>query len=203
MIRQLIHINTAPTRLELNAPIGQYDITSPRASWEITNTRPKMTAKSDPIKLKIDRREMYDSMGIYWPDNFRRKTVSDAKQMVLQAIGEINEEWSAIGRTQGAAMIDIVMNKSGYKTTELDYTWIPSVRPNITWHGGTPTKVDFTMHKLDVKWQTHERPNVKYNMGQKNIRVVDYYQVNIEYVGTLSDTLKVGLETAQKLNIKI
>ena len=203
MVRQLININTAPLRLDINVKLGSYDMTSPRASWDVNVTKSEMTVKKDPVKLKIDRRDMYASMGIYMPSDFAEKTVRENKQLVLDTIAEIGEDWRSVGETQGASLVDICLKNSGWNTVELHQTWIPGVKPNITWSGGTPSKVDFTQFKLDIKWQTHERPNVRYEKGANQVSVSQWNKVNIEYTGTVSDVIKLGSESARKLNIKV
>ena len=202
-MRNLLNINSIPLRLSMRVPLGRYDITSPKASWEIDVTKSQMTVKSDPIKIRIDRREMYASMGIYMPDNFRRKTEQESKQVVMDTIAEIGEDWRSIGETQGRTLIDICLKNSGWNPKELYQTWIPGVKPNITWEGGTPTKVDFSKFDLDIKWQTHMRPNITYNVGKKDISVSQWQKVNVEYTGTISDIIKIGTENARKLNIKV
>jgi len=206
-MRQLLNINTAPLRLDINVPLGRYDITSPKASWDVNIKKAEMTVKKDPVRLKIDRREMYDSMGIYMPDNFRRKTEGEAKQLVMDTIAEIGDDWRAVGESPGNTIIvDIAMKNSldrYHGPVELHSAWIPSVKPNITWDGGTPTKVDFSQFRMDINWSTHPRPNVQYHMGKKEINVAQWQKVNIEYVGTTSDIIKLGSENARKLNIKI
>jgi hypothetical protein len=203
MIRQLLSINTVPLKLSIDVPLGSYDMTSPKASWEIDVTKSEMTAKKDPIKIKIDRREMYASMGIYMPDNFRRKTEQESKQTVMDTIAEIGEDWRSIGETQGRTLVDICLKNSGWNPKEFYQTWIPGVKPDITWDGGTPTKVYFSKFKLDINWETHMRPEIKYNMGKKDISVSRWQRVNIKYNGEISDIMKFGLESMKKLNIKI
>lgn len=203
MIRQLLNINTTPMKLSVKAPLGNFDMESPKAEWEISTKKSEMTTKKDPIRIKIDRREMYASMGIYMPDNFRRKTEQESKQIVMDTIAEIGDDWRSIGETQGRTMVNICLKNSGWNPKELYQTWIPGVKPDITWEGGTPTRVDFSKYKLDINWKTHMRPDIKYHVGKKDISVSQWNKINIEYIGTISDTTKFGLENAKKLNIKV
>jgi len=202
MYRQLLNISSVPLRLNLNVPIGQYNMSSPKASWEVGVTKSEMKTKTDPVKFKTDRREMYASMGVYMPDNFRRKTESEAKNTVMETIAEIGEDWRSIGETQGAALIDICIRNAS-RPVELYQAWIPGVRPNIKWEGGTPAKTEFSKFKLDINWKINPRPNIEYIMGKKDISVSQWYKVNVDYIGTTSDIIKLGSESAGKLNIKI
>jgi len=161
-----------------------------------------MTAKRDPIKIKIDRRDMYASMGVYMPDIFRRKTEGEAKNIVMDTIAEIGEDWRSIGETQGATLINICMRNAA-RPIDFVQTWIPGVKPDIKWEGGTPTKIEFSKFKLDINWNVNMRPNIQYHKGKSDISVEQWYKVNIEYTGTISDIIKLGSESAGKLNIKI
>ena len=204
MVRQLLSMNTTPLRLNMNVKLGEFDMKSPKASWEVRNKKPELKVQSDPIKVKIDRRETYASMGIYMPDLFRRKTEQESKQIALETIGEIGEDWRTITESQGRAFFDVCLkNARFYNTVELVQNWIPSVKPNITWEGGRPTRVSFTPHKIDVRWETHERPQIRYNKGKNEVSVKQWHKVNVEYLGNTSDVIKLGTETAKKLNIKV
>jgi hypothetical protein len=207
MVRQLISINTAPMRLNINVPLGRFDITSPRASWDVNITKSELTVRNDPIKVRIDRRDMYASMGIYMPDDFARKTVDEGRQLMLETIGDIVEDWKVIGRSTSTNIVaDIAMKNSldrHFGPIELQQIWIPGVRPNITWEGGSPTKVDFSPFRMDINWQTHVRPNIQYHKGNNNISVSQWNQVNIEYLGTAEDILKIGNESRAKWHMKI
>lgn len=203
MIRQLLNITATPLRLNIHSPLGKYEITSPKASWEINRTKSELNVMSDPIKVKIDRRDMYASMGIYMPDKFRQKTEQESKQIVMETIGQLGDDWRSIGETQGATLVDICLRNSGWNPVELYQTWIPGERPNITWEGGTPTKVDFSQFKLDIQWMVPLKPNVEYHKEKTDVSVSQWHKVNIEYMGTTADIMKFGNESAKKLNIQI
>jgi hypothetical protein len=194
-------------RLGINVTLGQYDITSPRASWDVNITKSEMSVRNDPIKVRIDRRDMYASMGIYMPDNFRQKTESEGRQVVLETIGEIVDDWRTIGESQSTNIVaDIAVKNSldrYFGTVELRDAWIPEVKPNITWEGGSSTKVDFTPFRMDISWQTNVRPNIQYHRGSNEISVSQWNRVQIEYTGTAEDILKLGKENRARLNIKI
>lgn len=205
MVRQLLSINTSPSRLEINSSRAQLNITAPKVSAEYNVTKSKLDVKQDRIKVNIDRRDMYASMGVYMPDMFRQKTESEAKQVVLETIAQIVDDWQSIGETQGATLLDICLRNSGWNPVELYQTYTPSSKPNITWSGGTPTKIDFSRFNLDIKWNMPEnpKPNMEYRSGKVNISVSQYNKVNIEYNGTLADVMTLGMDATQKLNIKI
>jgi len=185
MIRQLLSISTVPMRLELNVSSGQFNMSSPKAELEISSTKSKLDINSDRIKIKIDGRDMRASMGLYTQDMFRKKTERDAKEVTLQAIGDIGEDWRTITESQGRAFIDVCMKNAGWRY-DLPTTigWLPNVKPDISWEGGGLSKISFSHHSLEIKWRTNERPAIEYNTGKKDIRVSQYNKVNIEYLGT-------------------
>ena len=203
MIRQLLSINTVPTKLDLDWPIGKLEMVEPaRTSFEAKSAKSEIEITPDPIKFKKDSREMLASMNIYMPDLFRRKTEDEAKDIALQAIGDIGEDWRMITESQGAATKEIFKKNAGWKyTREFIHAFTP-VKPDITWEGGTPPKIAFSPYRLDIHW-TIIKPEMRFNMGQKNIRVTQYGKVNVEYLGTFDDALTLGRESRQKLNMQI
>jgi len=117
-----------------------------------------------PMKLNIDRRDMYASMGLYMPDDFRQKTVSESKQIVLDAIGRTGEDWRSIGETQGATFADICLKNSGWYPVELTQNWIPNVKPNITisqWNKVNIEYIGNTLHDMKISSESSNKINIK------------------------------------------
>lgn len=203
MVRPLLNISSTPLRLNISSPSGQMEITSPKASWEANVTKSELTVMPDPIRIKIDRRDMYASMGIYMPDMFRQKTEQESRQAVMDTIGQTGDDWRSIGETQGATLVDICLRNSGWNPVELYQTWIPETGPNITWNGGTPTKVDFSPFKLDINWTVPSSPNIEYHYKKPEVSVSQWNKVNIEYLGNAADVTKLDSESTNKLNIQV
>lgn len=187
MIRQLLNISITPLKLNITSNVNQ---TPP--PMEINTTKSQMEITSNPIKVNIDRRDMYASMGIYMPDMFRRKTEQDSKQIVMDTISQTVDDWQSIEETQGRSMIDICMRNSGSTTVELTQSWSPSQKPNISWTGGTPPQINFSPYRLDINWTVSPRPDVLVSQWNK---------VNIEYLGTKEDVMLLGRESASRFKI--
>ena len=198
-MRQLLNIETVPMKLEYNITKGQYNISQPKASLDIKITRSELRTEPHPIKLKTDRREMYASMGIYMPEQFRQKTSEEAKQVVLDVIGQTGDDARVMAETQGAAFADICQRKYGYNPIDLETAYIPGVKPEMIWEGGEKTNTYFTPFKLEIKWDVHTMPDIEYTRGKIDISVSRWNKVNISYVGTYDDVTVIG----KKFNIKI
>ncbi|MCL2775318.1 MAG: DUF6470 family protein [Oscillospiraceae bacterium] len=198
-MRQLLDINTVPMKLEYSTTKGQYNMSQPKASLDIEINRPELRTQPHPIKLKTDRREMYASMGIYMPDQFRRKTEQDAKQDVMDFIGETGDDARVMAETKGRALVDICQRKCGYQPVDLETAYIPSVKPEMIWEGGEKTDTYFTPFKMDIKWNVHVTPDIEYTRGKINLSVSQWNKVNISYVGTYDDISVVG----KKFNFKM
>jgi hypothetical protein len=150
----------------------------------------------------MDHSETFASIGLYSPDQARRKTEQESKQTVLETIGEIGEDWRTITESRGRAFIDVLLkNARFYNTVDLVQAWVPE-KPEITWEGGSRTRTDFSQFNLDISWITHVRPEMQYHKGPREISVNQWHKVEIEYTGTVSDVIKLGREAAEKLNIK-
>ena len=201
-MRQLLSVSTTPIRLEYNGSSGtrgQYNMRSPHASLDINLSRPELKVNAHPIKIHIDRREMYASMGVYLPEQFRRKTEQEAKEAVMETIGQTGDDARAMALTQGAAFESICQRKGGFNPVELETAYLPSVKPEITWEGGEISDVSFSPFKMDINWVTHVFPDVEYKTGRIDISVSQWHKVNIAYTGTEDDVTVVG----KKLNFKI
>lgn len=199
----LLNISSTPLKLEYNGTSGSkgyYNMKRNPASFDINIDRPEIKIESHPIKVHIDRREMFASMGVYMPEQFRRKTEDESKQIVLETIGEIGDDARAMVESQGAAFQSICLRKGGYNMVELESTHIPKVKPEITWSGGDKPDVSFTPFKMDINWNVPLAPDVEYHRGKVNIAVSQWHKVNIAYNDTRGNDNKI---VGKKLNFKI
>ena len=198
-MQQVLNINAVPIKLEYNSTKPQLSIKFSKASCEINITNSEMQIKSHPIRLNINRREMYASMGIYMPEQFRQKTTQEAKQEVMTAIGEIGDDARTMAETQGGAFVSICQRKFGSNPVELETAYIPSVRPEITWEGGERPETYFTPYKVDIKWNIPVKPDIEYIPGKIEVSVSQWNKVNITYVGTDDDVTVIGKNFEKKI----
>lgn len=199
---QLLNIKTAPMRLDISSKLGAYNIESPKPELNIEKQDSKIQVQNDYIKVNIDRTAMYESMGIYKHGAFLKKTAEESRQQLLRAIGEYSQDGEQMARTQGKAYESICRRKFLGDEVQLVTAHIPSVRPDISWQGGT-VDVWATELVLNLNWKVNTTANIEYNRAHPQISVSQYQNVDITFTGTLGDINRVGIENAKKANIQV
>ena len=198
-MRQLLDISSTPIKLDYNTTKGQYNITQTKATCDVQIDRSELSVQPHHIKVKIDRRDMYASMGIYMPDQFRRKTEQEARQDVMDVIAQTGDDARIMAETQGGALVDICRRKAGYDPPDFETAFIPGVKPDINWEDGSKAETDFSPYKVDIKWNIPVKPDVQYTMGKTEISVSQRNKVSISYLGTYDDVAVIG----KNLNFQI
>ncbi|GHV10646.1 hypothetical protein FACS1894219_00510 [Clostridia bacterium] len=209
--QHLLDISTIPMRLDvsfqratLSAKSGKEEYDRRFSPLEIENKKAETHIKTDPIKIKIDRKEMYYSMERYvTPELFRRHVVEEAKAHALEVIGTIKDEARSVGETNGASLQQIWRNRGGKMPTKIVSSYMPKVRPQVWTEGGT-VDISPVYYSLEMRWNVDSTPpQADYTPARVKTDVGQWNKVNIKYLGTLEDTLLVNRDTANRLSIKV
>jgi len=197
-MRQLLQIRQTPMTINYSYPLGKYNIRQPKAELDINITKSEMTVKNDPIKAVIDQTPCFESMNRYNPVRLSEKIAAEAKEVVMETILQIGDDSKAMVDSKGEAHAEICKRKMVEYSLDMTTAYIPAP-PNISWEGGTPTKVDFTLFKINMNWHVNLKPEIDYERGRFNLSVAQWNKVDIAYTGTPDDVTKIG----RNLNHKI
>jgi hypothetical protein len=116
----------------------------------------------------------------------------------MQIIAQIGDDMFAMTRSRGEAHPDICRRKMGEYALDTITAFIPAP-PEISWHSGSPTKVDFTPFKMDINWHVNLKPDISYEPGKFNFQVAQWDKVEIAYTGTYDDIVSIGRNLRQKI----
>ena len=177
----MLQIRQVPIKLEYNYPLGEQSIRQPKADLSISRDQSELSVKNDPIRLKIDHTRSFESMNRYKPVRLALKTADEAKEIVMQTIAQINDDAKAMTDSRGEAHVDICKRKMGEYSYDTTTVYMP-VAPEISWEGGSPTKVDFTPFRLNIDWRVNLKPDISYTPGKFNMRVAQWNKVEIAYM---------------------
>ena len=197
-MRQLLQIQQTPIRLNYSYPLGRQSIRQPKAELEITRQGSELSVKKDPPRLYIDYTASNESVSSYQPVRFSHKTADEAKDVVMQTIAQIGDDARAMTLSRGDAHVDICKRKMGEYAFDTITDFIPAP-PEISWHSGSPTEVDFTLSKMDIKWRVNLKPEIDYEPGKFDFNVAQWNKVEIAYTGTYEDIVSIGSHLRQKI----
>lgn len=141
-----VHIDTKPAKLLL-------DSEAPRLS--INRQRGGMDMESEPIKLDIDNRAFFDSLGLKSVKAFADEIVAKGKKAIIEGMKECAQEAEILSRPKNDNAIRQISAMRTQKSIDLMLVFIPEERPKINWTGGT-LDMEFTPDKLDINWQIQD-----------------------------------------------
>jgi hypothetical protein len=136
----------------------QYEITNAQLLYEITPAKMNISVKHgevdikrEPLKLTIDNRGFFDSVGIKSSTTQAREQAQKGKAAAQDAAGRYTREKNAMlgPDTMSPAEIAAARNTQPVQT---ELTFTPSEKPKMSWSGGKVT-VNAERDRVDIEWE--------------------------------------------------
>lgn len=155
------------------------------AQLDITHTPAQLSIKQTNIRCEIDSSACFAEEGHKTVTQLTAEYAAGGMEDIRQAAQEAtDEEWEAIEAAPHTNFIrQVAKSKSMGAMQDVALTFIPSVRPTITW---VPNELDvnFQPAQLNVDWQTTLTADVQVlQRGTVQYWMAQYPSVDIEYVG--------------------
>lgn len=138
----------------------QYEITNAQLLYEITPAKMNISVKHgemdiqrEPLKLTIDNKGFFDSIGIKSSDTQAREQAQKGKAAVLDAAGRYTREKNAMLGPDALTPAEISANES-VQTVQTGLEFLPAEKPKMSWSGGKVT-VNAQKDQVDIEWEPH------------------------------------------------
>lgn len=141
-----VHIDTKPAKLLLDSEAPQLSIHRQRGGLDI---------ESEPIKLDLDNRAFFDSLGLKSVKSFADEIVAKGKKAIIEGMSECAQEAEILSKPNNHNAISQIAVMETQKSIDLMLVFIPEERPKMNWTGGT-LDMEFTPDKLDIDWQIRD-----------------------------------------------
>ena len=158
-----VHIKTEEARLLLHMETPELSITRERGGPEM---------QSDPIRLHLDNRDFFDSLGLKSTETLADELIARGKRAVLEGMRRCAKEGELFrqpGNREEVNQIALMRTRTNIETM---LAFIPDA-PKMSWTGGT-VEIRYIPDKLRVDWTVHH-PEGTYISGQ-----VSYSTVTME-----------------------
>lgn len=166
-------------KIEITRAKLLYDITP--LQIKIETDKKGLKIHTEPIKIEIDNRDFFSSLGYKTLDEIAQESVNLGKQAVVKAISKYTQQKNAMFGPNAMSIGEIKM-KQMLKPIQSMMTYIPKDKPKISWSGGDvdidyekddieiswiPSKIEFQYIPYDIKYYTDEWKEVPDQINRK------------------------------------
>jgi len=141
-----VHIETKHAKLLLDSQAPQLSINRQRGGMDM---------ESEPVRLDLDNRAFFDSLGLKSAKAFADEIVAKGKKAIIEGMSECAQEAEMLSTPKNHNAISQIAAMRTQKSIDLMLVFIPEERPKMNWRGGT-LDMEFTPDRLDINWQIRE-----------------------------------------------
>ena len=124
------------------------------AQMQVSVKRGGMQVESEPMQMKLDNRQFFDSIGIKGITVQAQERIQKGKDAALDAAGQYTRQKNAMMGPDAVPMSQIVVQQARepVKTT---LAFLPEARPKTSWSGGE-LNMRFIKDRVEISWKPHE-----------------------------------------------
>ncbi|MDD2568170.1 MAG: DUF6470 family protein [Clostridia bacterium] len=182
-MEQLIQIKAIPMQVELKCTRARAEISTEKASYEMTRSRGSLSINHSYPRLRVDTYEARSSMNLKSVarsvQDFGKAGVQAAYEATSRTVQEGNMLMDISGNNN--AIADIIYRRM-QDTTETAMVFLPSVPAEINWESGD-LSMKYETDRLSFDWRTNSNPQFEYTPADVQYIVKQYPKIEIQYVG--------------------
>ena len=141
MLAPKLDIETTKAKLLMKTTKTSFDIDVQKNGLQIEN---------HPLKLDIDNRAFFDSLGLKSIDAFAKEYIEAGKQAALKATGRYSKEAEIL--SDGGTICDLAYIRT-QKSIESMLFFIPEEKPQLSWEDGY-TDIKYEPDEFRYNWDT-------------------------------------------------
>lgn len=144
------HLMPSPMHIEFTR--AKLLMQSHPARVSIETQKNGLNIENSPVRLEINNRAFFDSMGLKSTERFTQDYVEESRQAGLEATAQIAEEGDALVGPHAMTIADLIKSRTN-NTIETVLAFIPSERPELNW-SEPRLDITYTPDKLNISWDT-------------------------------------------------
>lgn len=184
-MEQLLQITTIPIQVEIQINHAKLNYNNQHPTVQVSRNQGGLTMKADPIRVQIDSQKARDSIGMKTSDTLSKEYGEKGLRVSYQAIAKIvqngNKLLDGITETKKFTPADLARG-NGISSIETALAFLPSASPDFSWEGGK-LSIQYQADDLNFDWNTANRAAFEFIPGSVELRVTQWPDVQIEYVG--------------------
>jgi len=120
---------------------------------KVTRQKGGLTMESHPIKLDIDNRAFFDSIGLKSTSALADENIAKGQKAVMDSMAEYAQEADIMFEPHNNNAIGEIAVMRASKTIESVLAFIPEESPKLNWSGGD-VDISYKPDKLNFAWDT-------------------------------------------------
>ena len=142
--------------------ILRYEITPAQLLLKTTPARMEMSVdrggfriENDRIRLRLDNRKYFDSIGIKSTQSQSRENAMQGQQAVLEATGRYSRQKTAMTGPDRQNIGQVIAAQRQPRPSKTVLAFLPEEKPEASWEGGE-VNMRFIKDKVQIKWHPPE-----------------------------------------------
>ena len=124
------------------------------AQMQISVERGGMQMESEPMRMEIDNRQFFDSIGIKDNQTHAQENAQAGKEAALDAAGRYARQKNAM-MGPDAVSISQIAAPQGKEPVKTEMAFLPEEKPKTSWSGGD-VNMQYIKDKVEISWKPHE-----------------------------------------------
>ncbi len=124
------------------------------AQMQISVKRGGMQMKNDPIRMELDNRQFFDSIGIKGIRTQAQEKIQKGKDAALHAAGQYTRQKNAMTGPDAVTISQIVVQEAR-EPVKTVLAFLPEAKPKTSWSGGE-LNMRFIKDKVEISWKPPE-----------------------------------------------
>lgn len=174
-----IQIRQQFARIGIDADLGQYSMSQPKATMELKTTPTRMEVDAEDAVLHIDQSRSWDAINGGKPESFNNRIYSQMRDILLEGISHMVREGRQLAAVHNNrnAIADIARN-AHLNIPQIQYYGHASVH-NVDIEFSVPP-MDVRVIEGGVELNTRpNRPEIEYHRGKLDIYMQQYSSLEI------------------------
>lgn len=174
-----IQIEQQYAKLGMRAEKGQLSIKQPKATMELTITRPELDITSPRGELSIDQSKAWDALGVGSNLELMSRVYAQAKQLGIEGIGRIAEKGNQLAAIhQGGDPIASMAQQEAFRDLPINYvTTASSGNVDISYNAQKPN-IQAIRGNVELFSQKNG-PDINYTRGRIQYEMLQHASINI------------------------
>lgn len=124
------------------------------AQMQISVERGGMQIESEPMRMELDNRQFFDSIGIKNNQTHSRENAQAGKEAAQETAGRYTRQKNAMTGPDAVSISQIVAQQ-GREPVKTELAFLPEAKPKTSWSGGE-VNMEFIKDKVEISWKPHE-----------------------------------------------
>ena len=124
------------------------------AQMQVSVTRGGFSMESEPVRMELDNRQFFDSIGIKSLQTQAKETIQRGKEAAQNTAGRYTRQKNAMTGPDAVNISQIVaVGERAPVKTKLAF--LPEAKPEVTFSGGK-VHMEFLRDKVEISWKPYE-----------------------------------------------